>query len=224
MFKKQSLFIVTIIAFSLPVNAYTKELNQEKGKFSIGIKKGNLGTGLDVSYNYTNKISFRSNINKSDESNQHAIYGDVAYNQNFNENTFGLIIDYYPMGRNKVVRTSLGVYKHQGSFAFNALKDGNNRNEHIGETSYDIESTSLKGITTFNSTTPYLGLAMDFVGKNWGVTPEIGVFLRDINTEVKLSDISNTIKGSDLRNEEKKISDDFKHGILFFSIGISYNF
>jgi hypothetical protein len=224
MFKKKSLFIVTIIAFLLPVNAYTKELSKEKGKFSIGIKTGHLGGGLDVSYDYTNKISFRSNLNKFNGSDPNAIFGNVAYNMNSNDNTFGLIVDYYPMGRNQAVRTSLGFYKHQGSFTFNALKDGNNRNKNIGGTSYDIKSTSLKGTTMFNSITPYLGVAMDFVGKNWGVTPEIGIFLRDINPEVKLSDISNTIKGSDLRNEEKKISDDFKHGILFFGIGVSYHF
>ena len=223
MHKKILSSIVMIITLLFSFNGYTEELAKEKGRFSVGVKIGHLGKGLDIAYDYSDTISFRSNINQDNGSLYSHNIGDVTYDIEPDDQTLGVMIDYYPMGGNSGIRASLGAYKHQGSFSLNALK-ANSNNTNIGGTPYNLSNTLLKGRTTFDVITPYAGLAITGPGKPWGITAEIGYFFRDISPEVKLSDTSNTISDTDLRTEEQAISDDFKHGVLFLGLGISYHF
>ncbi|MDC0598696.1 hypothetical protein OAP18_02495 [Gammaproteobacteria bacterium] len=149
---------------------------QEEQGFTLGVKAGTTGTGVELGYSFSETLSLRGSYNYF-ESDVDVDDTDIEYKAEFNKSSLALMLDWHPWENS--FRFSAGAYSHSdnninlnarstiaGTFEFN-------------NTTYDATNIgSVRGDVDFTKTTPYLGVGWGlnaFSDKKFALTLEFGV-------------------------------------------------
>ena len=159
------------------------EVTEEYGSYySIGLKAGTLGIGLDVAMPLSDHFSLRGNVNGftydfTDIINDALPAGAVDFGTvtggDMQLLTAGILVDYFPWQTG--LRISAGAYYNANKFTITG--DASTNIKINGNTYTNTEVNSATATLDFDNLAPYLGLGWgsDTRTKGWGVSFDVGV-------------------------------------------------
>ncbi|MFK5975559.1 MAG: hypothetical protein QM493_03520 [Sulfurovum sp.] len=170
--------------------------------YTLGLKVGTLGVGIDASMALTHNFSIRGNINGFYyKTNLNDIIGsNVAEFQAYGGNadgeltllTVGLLVDYFPFDESDF-RLSAGVYYNGNELAITGDTSNSTDTITLGTSVFNINDMgTVSGNTVFDKVAPYIGIGWgnrnDEPGWSWSL--DIGALYQNvpqIDANVKLS-------------------------------------
>ncbi len=229
-----SSLMLTILISSNLANAQAAD-----SKFAITGKVGTLGLGLDATYNISDKLNARLNLNGGNINRDDTIDG-IRYEGELQAGTFGGLLDYHPMAGG--FRLTGGVYNNSNELNLNATGAGNT-NAQIGDRFYDLSNSRLNTNVSFQNVAPYLGIGWGNAiktGSKWRFNVDAGVLFqgspkasltasgiaRDIATNQAINLATDATFQSELTKEEQNLNNELKDYKFYpvISLGVSYRF
>lgn len=203
----------------------------EPGEFSIGVKGGTLGVGLEAGVDLSDYVGFRAGINYLKFDFDSTI-SNVDYNfepEFFNGN---LLLDYHPFAN--AFRFSGGAYINN-----NTIDVSGNYRKDLIPSEYDAlgflaDQVGVKGSAEFDTFAPYVGIGWttNQAGPGWGVDFDLGVMFQGAPTvsELTVDDpwgLGNTDLAKRFLEEERKAIEDDLEEFQYYpvaSIAVTYKF
>jgi len=158
------------------------DVEEEYGSYySIGLKAGTLGIGLDVAMPLSDHFSLRGNVNGftydfTDIINDALPAGAVDFGTvtggDMQLLTAGILVDYFPWQTG--LRLSAGAYYNANEFTITGNANTNIDIDGVTYTNGQIDSATSK--LSFDNLAPYIGLGWgsDTRTKGWGFSFDIG--------------------------------------------------
>ena len=225
--KKAYLTLVACCLLSLSTTAYAAEL----GEFTIGVKGGTLGIGLEAGVDLSDYVGFRAGVNYITFDFDTTI-SSVDYN--FEPKFFNgdLLLDLHPFANS--FRLTGGAYINNNTVDVT----GNYRKDRIPpeyeNLAYISDQIAVQGSVEFNTFAPYVGIgwSTNQDGPGWGVDLDIGIMFQGSPTvsDLTLNDpwgLGNTELGKRLLEEERKAIEDELDKYEYYpvaSIAVTYKF
>ncbi len=156
--------------------------------YTVGLKVGTLGLGLDVSYPLTHNFSIRGNINGL---NYTSSINDILSSEDGFESlganadltvdflTAGLLVDYFPFEHSDF-RLSAGVYYNANELSVQATSKDNQ--SFTGVTFTPDELGTATGKLVVDEISPYIGIGWGNRGdeKGWSWSLDIGALYQNV--------------------------------------------
>lgn len=199
--------------------------------YTVALKAGTLGIGVDFSLPLNDYFSARLNINGFSYTGD-TTQDDVDYEATATLLTAGILLDYYPI-HSSAFRVSAGVYYNGNVFEGDAQV---NKAITLGTTSYNIgEIGSLAIESKLNEVAPYVGIGWGNKGteEGWGFSLDVGAMYHGevgIDATVKpstaLATSTEAVLVANVETERKNIEDDMSAYSFYpvIMIGVSYAF
>ncbi len=157
--------------------------------YTVGLKVGTLGLGLDVSYPLTHNFSIRGNVNGfsyttgltdiiGDDVEEFKTYGGNA-DGSIDFLTVGLLVDYFPFEHSDF-RLSAGVYYNANELS---ITGGSTGVFDVGVQQFDASKAgSITGSVIFDDIAPYIGWGWGNRGdeKGWSWSLDFGVLYQNV--------------------------------------------
>ena len=201
----------------------------QESYYTMALKVGTLGVGVDFSIPITDYLNARLNVNGF-KYDYDTTQNGIDYSASATLLTAGVLLDYYPMSTN-AFRISAGVYYN------------GNKVETDGELSTGVtlagtpytpaQIGSLEFDSKFNEVAPYIGIGWGNKGseKGWGFSVDIGAMYHgepgiDATVTTNLPAPASTTLKADVETERAKLEDDFKSYSFYpvIMIGATYTF
>jgi hypothetical protein len=199
--------------------------------FGVGVKAGTLGLGAEARWSPLPWLDFRFGANSYD-------YEDNGSQAGINYDATLALDNYYATGNFRFplspFRVTAGAFSNGNEFRMQSQDNGNTTID-IGGSTFDASDVGiLQSVTSFSSTSPYLGVGYDFeifgkVGLNldfgvlWQGDPEVTLEASGLATAP--ADVQAALI-PELENERLELEDevsDFKAWPVV-SLGFVYNF
>ncbi len=199
--------------------------------FGVGVKAGTLGLGAEARWSPLPWLDFRFGANSYD-------YEDNGSQAGINYDATLALDNYYATGNFRFplspFRVTAGAFSNGNEFRMQSQDNGNTTID-IGGSTFDASDVGiLQSVTSFSSTSPYLGFGYDFeifgkVGLNldfgvlWQGDPEVTLEASGLATAP--ADVQAALI-PELENERLELEDevsDFKAWPVV-SLGFVYNF
>lgn len=148
------LFIILLL---LPLTAFAD--------FSVSLKAGSAGAGVEGSYHFDEQFAFRAAVNTYTFSNDRTISG-IDYNYDFKLLSGALLLDIFPRGE-RFYFTG-GLFINENTLEADAILV---TNVEIGDTTYAAADVgNLRGDIDFRPISPYLGLGWRWRNNKPGIS------------------------------------------------------
>ncbi len=226
----------TVKADDVVIDIPTVEKVYDDSFYTLGLKVGTLGVGIDASYPLTHNFSIRGNVNGFYyKRNLNDIINDPTFNS-FGGNadgeltllTVGLLVDYFPFDESDF-RLSGGVYYNGNELKITG--DAANATQtftYNGTTYTGADLGTVTGNSVFDKVAPYIGIGWGNRGdeEGWSWSLDIGALYQNVpQIEAKAELTTNavnlaaaTIKGysqasidADVNAEVTKENNDIKN-------------
>ena len=199
--------------------------------FSIGVKGGTLGAGLEVGVKLDDDIRFRvgtNYISYNFDSDKH----DVDYDYSTEFKNISLLFDWHPFSGSFFV--SGGAYLTDHKIEFSGMLDSNGISSNASSYSYVTKDTKIEGEADLGSFSPYLGLGWRSNHRRDGISLacEFGILFTE-SPNVEQISMTNTKDGSRVTDSNKYldtqislIEDDLK-GLRYYPVAsfwVNYSF
>jgi hypothetical protein len=192
---------------------------------------GTLGLGLNVGYQFNEKLKVRLNANHMSFKTSRTV-SDIDFNMKFKNNTIGALVDAHPAGTN--FRLTGGLYYVDMSADLTA-KLGEGKSYTVGEKTYTSDELGNgKGTVEWQRLAPYLGFGF---GAGSGDAPgfsfsgDLGLlFFGKPKVSVRFADsayANDPELAENTREYEDKAKRDINYYLPFFpvlSLGFVYRF
>ncbi|MEM9404185.1 MAG: hypothetical protein AAGA44_17080 [Pseudomonadota bacterium] len=197
-----------------------------RAEFSLGVKAGTLGIGVEGTYTLNEKWSLRGGLNTFEYSFDDDV-DDVTYDGDLDLSSVALLGDFRP---------TAGGFRITGGAIINnneivAVADPVPTYE-LGENVYTLaEVGELSADVTFDDVAPYLGIGYDFGAEsNWRFGFDLGVLFQG-DPEPGINSTGGTLSNdpglrADLDAEEDSFVDDLDGFDIYpvVSLGVQYAF
>lgn len=207
-------------------------LYAEGGDFSVGLRAGTLGIGVEANKSYGEKLNFRLAYNFFEQS-QDVNDGDTTYTGDLELSNGGIFADYHPWAGG--FRLTGGIMLNDNEVTLNAKP--NALTIEIGNNTYDLNGGQVTGVVDFNSLAPYVGMGWGrgvSSTSKWSFLFDLGVMFQG-TPDVSISPVGNiTLNGfplvslstADIQAEIDQIKNDVEDFDLYpvVSLGFSYRF
>lgn len=203
--------------------------------YSLGLKGGTLGVGIDFSIPITSSFALRLNANGFNL-NPTITREEVEYATDIELLSAGILLDYYPTAENAFY-LSAGIYYVDNKAS--AIGKGTNTTNlyKVGDEKYSAKKLgSLNASWKFENVAPYIGIGYGHKSteKGWNFGVDIGLMYHGKST-VALQSIAGTseLMGDDLKDLEDEIEEertnqkDDLDSFPFYPVlmlGMNYNF
>jgi len=234
---KKMIILATLLAFGTAQaetnsSAVYNDSTLDSG-YSVALKMGTLGVGVEVSSMISENFGMRGNINYLGY-NDVRDAGDLTYDTDINFLTVGILGDYYPFGG--VFRLSGGAYLNNNNVDGNYAPTAGSTFE-LGNGYYS--SSEIINVNTVieweNSISPYLGMGWgnNSQGKGWGFSFDIGAMYQGSTIITTTPDINSNVPApiraqilADAQRETQTVQDDISEYKWYpvVSIGVTYSF
>ena len=199
--------------------------------YSLGLKAGTLGLGVDFAIPLNRSFSVRLNLNGASLTVPYT-KEEIEYDLNLDLLTAGVMLDYYPFSKS-ALRLSAGAYYYANT------SDGKGtptaERYDIGDRTYTkAQMGNATGSISFQDFAPYVGVGYGgkSTSKGWGFAMDIGVMYHgDASLDMTLVNgtLDTTIHAlfaSDVEKERQKIENDINNFPFYpvVMMGITYNF
>ena len=199
--------------------------SEADSNFGLGVRAGTLGIGLEATWRALPWIDLRAGFNRYDYDNRDTHAG-IPYNATL------AFDNYYATANLRLplnpLRLTAGVFSNRSELRLTRAGDGRLK---IGGSTFDLTDVgTLRGITSFSPTAPYLGIGGDFtIFGRVGLNLDLGVLWQGkprvtLNADGVLA--SKPIFQSALEAERRELEDDIGSYEAWpvFSLGIVVNF
>jgi len=229
---------MTLVSSSFGGNTFVKPLiptldipYQSPSYYTLALKMGTLGLGLDFSLPLNDYFSTRISLNGF-KYTYDTTQDDVDYSATATLLSAGLLLDYYPI-QSSDFRLSAGVYYNGNIIDADAQI---NKKITLGTTTYNIgEIGSLATATKLNEVAPYIGIGWGNKGKEegWGFSLDVGAMYHGeigidatVKPSIALSTSTETVLKANVETERKNIEDDVRNYTFYpvIMLGLSYSF
>jgi len=199
--------------------------------YTVALKAGTLGLGVDFSLPLNEYFSARLNVNGFSYTGD-TTQDDVDYSMTASLLTAGVLLDYYPI-QSSDFRISAGVYYNGNVFEGEAEV---NKAITLGSTPYSSgEIGSLAIESKLNEVAPYVGIGWGNKGKEkgWDWSLDIGAMYHGevgIDATVKpttnLTATTEAVLETNIETERQNIEDDMSSYTFcpVIMLGVSYSF
>ena len=199
--------------------------------FTIGLKAGTLGVGVDVSKPITKNVSLRINANGFSY-NRTGTQEDIQYDADVELSNVGFIADYYPY-ETTPFKISAGVYYNGNTANAKGIPSSGGTYTIDGIDYKASEIGSIDGSVEFQEVAPYLGIGWgeQSTEKGFGFSIDVGAMTG--NPEANLVATRGTVNDAiwrsieeSVQNEENTLNDDLSdYGIYpVIMVGFTYTF
>jgi len=201
---------------------------QTPSYYTLALKAGTLGLGIDFSLPLNEYFSTRLNVNGFSY-NTNKTKNNIDYSLTATGLTAGLLLDYYPI-QSLDFRLSSGVYYNGNALKGDAkAKAGSYTINGNTYTSAQVASISTK--TKMNKVAPYIGIGWGNKGKEkgWGFSLDVGaIYQGKIGLDTTLTQTATspaTLKAS-VEAERKKLENDMSSYTFYpvIMLAVSYAF
>lgn len=231
--RSKALLVAAILVCS--GTAHAQSISDEN-PFGIGLSTGVLGTGIDVSYAYTDRFSLRANANYGRYEFPEILslatnIAGIPYDYDLRLLTVGLLADYEVFSSrrpgNSVTLTG-GVYYNENRFGLTATPFSGNLT--IGGTSYTPAQvgTLTADLDLERRFSPYIGVGAEtnfFTGLPISVFSRAGLLFQG-NIDATVAASGGGVSGADLAAEQADLEDSlgFLEVLPVFWIGATVRF
>lgn len=191
-----------------PEEINEKALHSEDALFTVGVKAGTLGLGLELSTPINSFMTLRLNANKFEYSTtDDSLYSTLLTSaKTYHLDTKGLLLDLHLWN----IRVSTGLYINNNTITY-LSKPKKNIGIVLNNNHYTLSDvTQIESTVSFNKLAPYLGVGWGNNGgtKGWNVSIDVGLMYHgdpslEINLKTNRALTTSTIK-NDLETERKK--------------------
>lgn len=192
--------------------------------FSLGGRLGLSGAGVEATAKFSRHIGVRAHLTGLNYSLD-LEYDDVEYEVETNLAIGSLLVDVHPAGG--MFRLTLGGAAYNGQFNISAVTSPGYL-YRIGNGTYNsTQIGTLNGEIEYQKVVPYLGVGWDFGARKksgFGVSLDLGVFIRGKPDDVTLTASGSGVTQSDLAVERNSIEDDSEGYHPSIAVGLYYRF
>ena len=199
--------------------------SEADSNFGLGARAGTLGIGLEATWRALPWVDLRAGFNRHDYDNR-GTHADIPYNATLAfDNYYTTANLRFPLNP---LRLTVGVFSNSNELQLTSAGDG--RLEIGGSTFNLADVGTMRGITSFSTTAPYLGIGGDFaIFGRVGLNLDLGVLWQGkprvtLNADGVLE--SDPIFQSALEAERRELDNDISSYKAWpvFSLGIFVNF
>jgi len=223
-------FMVTALTMAKDDYISTSLTDTDK-PFTIGLKAGTLGVGVDVSKPITKNVSLRINANGFPY-NSSGTQEDIRYDADIELSSVGFIADYYPYEATPF-KISAGVYYNGNTANAKGIPSGVGTYTIDGIDYLASEIGSVNGSVEFQEIAPYLGIGWgeQSTEKGFGFSVDVGAMIG--NPKANLVATRGTVNDAiwrnieeSVQNEENTLNDELiDYGIYpVVMVGFTYTF
>ena len=193
--------------------------------FGLGVRAGTLGIGMEATWRALPWMDLRAGFNRYDY-NSRDTHAGISYNATLAfDNYYATANLRFPLNP---LRLTAGVFSNGNELRLISAGDG--RLKIGGSTFNRADVGTLRSITSFSTTAPYLGIGGDFtIFRRVGLNLDLGVLWQGkpkitLNADGVLA--SDSIFRSALAAERRELDDDIGSYETWpvFSLGIVVNF
>lgn len=192
--------------------------------FSLGGRLGLSGAGVEATAKFSRHIGVRAHLTGLNYSLD-LEYDDVEYEVETNLAIGSLLVDVHPAGG--LFRLTAGGAAYNGQFSITAVTSPGYL-YRIGNGTYNSTQVgTLNGEIEYQKVVPYLGVGWDFGARKksgFGVSLDLGVFIRGKPDDVTLTASGPGVSPSDLAVERNSIEDDSEGYHPSIAVGLYYRF
>ncbi len=198
--------------------------------YTVALKLGTLGVGIDVSTVVGENTAIRFNVNGLQYNRVEEI-DDINYDGTLNLLTAGILVDYFPVEA-YAFRVSGGAYYNGNKFTGIATPT-TTTNVEINGVTYGIDDVGqLDTEITFNKVAPYIGLGWgnDADIRGWGFSLDVGaMYLGTPKADLEVT-VNNPILETQIRDdveaEKQTLLDEIEKYKVYpvIMLGVNYTF
>lgn len=192
--------------------------------FSLGGRLGLSGVGIEASAKFSRHLGVRAHLTGMKYSLD-LEYDNLEYEVETSLAIGSLLLDVHPAGG--MFRMTLGGAAYNGQFGISAVTSPGSL-YRIGNGTYNsTQIGTLNGEIEYQKIVPYLGVGWDFGARKksgFGVSLDLGVFIRGKPDDVTLTASANGVSQSDLALESNNIEDDSEGYHRSIAVGLYYRF
>ena len=192
--------------------------------FSLGGRVGLSGAGIEATAKFSRHIGVRAHLTSLNYSLD-LRYDTIEYEVETNLAIGSLLLDVHPAGG--LFRITAGGAAYNGQFGISAVASPGSQ-YRIGNGTYtSTQIGTLNGEIEYQKIVPYLGVGWDFGARKksgFGVSLDLGVFIRGKPDDVTLTASRGGVSQSDLAVESNSIEDDSEGYHPSVAVGLYYRF
>lgn len=204
-------------------------LHSEDASFTLGLKAGTLGAGVELSLPMNDFITLRLNANGFNYSMaDDSLYSSIlTSDKTYDLDTKGILLDFHLWD----LRVTTGLYVNNNTITYLSKPK-----ESIGIVLHNNHYTSadigeIESIVSFNKMAPYLGVGWGNNGgsRGWNLSLDVGLMYHgdpSLDINVKTNRILSAIIENDVEAERKKQEKELADFPFYpvVMVGISYAF
>ena len=221
--------VISQVVAASPDELNERAIHSEDASFTLGLKAGTLGLGVELSTSINSFVTLRLNANSFNyTTTDDSLYSSIiTSDKTYDLDTKGILVDFHLWN----IRVTTGLYMNNNKVTYlSKPKDSvgivlDNNHYTLGKIS-EIEST-----VSFNKMAPYLGVGWGNNGGStgWNLSLDIGLMYHgdpSLNIDVKTNSILSTVIKNDLEAERKKQEEDLANFPFYpvVMVGLSYAF